>query len=65
MKKIILFAAAAVAISFASCGNKSAVQETTDAVQEATETVVEQVETIADTTIATVDSLVNEVKEVK
>lgn len=63
MKKIILFAAAAVAISFASCGNKSAQQEeVTEEATEVIETVVEEVEATTDSTVATVDSLVNEVK---
>lgn len=53
MKKLVLFAVAAVAISFASCGNKAAenAAENADSVQ----TQVQEVAPVADTT-AVVDS---------
>ncbi|WP_101689698.1 PG1828 family lipoprotein [Dysgonomonas massiliensis] len=60
MKKIILLAAAAVAISFASCGNKSAQQEenANEAVETAVETVVEEAP-VVDSVAAVADTLVN------
>lgn len=57
MKKIILLAAAAVAISFASCGNKSAQQEETIETP-ATETVVEEAP-VVDSAAVVADTLVN------
>ncbi|KGN79151.1 hypothetical protein HW49_07225 [Porphyromonadaceae bacterium COT-184 OH4590] len=49
MKKLVLFVAAIVAVSFASCGNKGAKTETQD-----TTTVVE---TVVNEVVPTVDSV--------
>ncbi len=48
MKKIVLFFVAAVAVSFAACGNKSTEEATQDSVQVVTpEVVVETVDSVA------------------
>lgn len=63
MKKLVLFAVAAIAISFASCGNKSAENKTTDS--EATVSQVEnEVKAAVDSVANTTDSLVNKVEEI-
>lgn len=54
MKKIVLFVAAIVAVSFASCGNKAA---NTEAVDSTAQTVVEEIAPVVDSAAVVVDSV--------
>ncbi len=57
MKKLVLFVAAIVAVSFASCGNKGAKTESQDTTATVVETVVEEVVPAVDSVAtAVVDS---------
>ena len=66
MKKLVLFAAVAVAISFAACGNKTQTTEGTDSdsIAAQVENVVEEVKAEGDSVVAAVDSAAADVKEV-
>lgn len=54
MKKLVLFFAVAVAVSFASCGSKTA--ETTEATEDTTAVVVEEAPVADSTAVAVADS---------
>lgn len=55
MKKIVLFVATIVAVSFAACGNKAAnTEEAVDST--AVETIVEEVAPVVDSAAVVVDS---------
>lgn len=58
MKKLVAFAAVIAAVSFASCGNKSA--ESTEAVAETETTTVEEVAPAAEEEVAVADSTATE-----
>ena len=59
MKKLVLFFAVVVAVTFASCGNKQAEAPAEEVADE--EVVAEEVAAVVDSTVAVIDSTVTEV----
>lgn len=67
MKKLVLFAVAAMALSFASCGNKAAAeaeaQRIADSIAAVEAEAAAKAETLVDSTVAVVDSAAAEVAQ--
>ncbi|NDV78813.1 hypothetical protein [Dysgonomonas sp. 511] len=66
MKKLVLFAAVAVAISFAACGNKTQTTEgtDTDSIAAKVDAVIEDAKAEGDSVAAVVDSAAAKVEEI-